>query len=307
MRNLVSTAASIALLLGMGVAIASAPTASHAQIGIGINISVNFAPPALPVYVQPAIPAPGYFWTPGYWAWDDVWDDYYWVPGTWVQPPVVGVLWTPGYWGWNNGNYVFNTGYWGPTIGFYGGVSYGFGYTGVGYAGGYWQGGHLFYNTAVNNVAGVTITNVYNKTVIVNNTTNVSFNGPGGVTAKPTAAEQAAATQKHIAPTAEQTKQVTAAKALPANHASVNAGKPAVAATPKAGVMKGPGVVAAKSAPTFRRPANAPPAKIPPAVAKTLPPAKGAAPAKGAGATTAKGAGPTTAKGAPPKPDKKPA
>jgi hypothetical protein len=150
----------------------------------------------------------------------------------------------------------------------------------------------------VNNVAGVHITNVYTKTVIVNNTTNVSFNGPGGVSAKPTPAEEAAASEKHIAPTPEQAKHVTTAKAIPANHASVNAGKPAVAATTKPGVVTGPGVVPAKSAPTFRRPASAPPPKIPPAVAKTLPPsvAKGAA-----GTPPAKGVGPATAKGAPPK------
>jgi WXXGXW repeat (2 copies) len=48
--------------------------------------------------VQPEIPAPGYIWTPGYWAYGT--DGYYWVPGTWVQPPAVGLLWTPGYWGW---------------------------------------------------------------------------------------------------------------------------------------------------------------------------------------------------------------
>ena len=53
---------------------------------------------------------------------------YYWVPGTWVQPPRVGVLWTPGYWGFVGGVYAFHAGYWGPHVGFYGGVNYGFGY-----------------------------------------------------------------------------------------------------------------------------------------------------------------------------------
>src|ERR1700680_2632006 len=70
--------------------------ASFAQIGISITI----APPALPVYEQPPVPAEGYIWTPGYWAYAD--DDYYWVPGTWVMAPEVGFLWTPGYWGWDN-------------------------------------------------------------------------------------------------------------------------------------------------------------------------------------------------------------
>src|SRR5258705_12873436 len=138
------------------------PASSLAQL-----ISITIAPPVLPVYVQPAIPAPGYIWTPGYWAYGT--DGYFWVPGTWVLPPSVGVLWTPGYWGWNSGVYAWNAGYWGPTIGFYGGVNYGFGYTGVGYAGGYWAGSVFSYNRTVNNFGNVNITNVYNKTVIVNN------------------------------------------------------------------------------------------------------------------------------------------
>ena len=61
---------------------ATAP--AYAQDGIGI--AVDIAPPPLPVYDQPPIPAPGYIWTPGYWAWDDD-TGYYWVPGTWVLPP----------------------------------------------------------------------------------------------------------------------------------------------------------------------------------------------------------------------------
>ncbi|MGO9892766.1 MAG: YXWGXW repeat-containing protein [Bryobacteraceae bacterium] len=46
----------------------------------GVFISVSIAPPVLPGYVQPVCPAPGYIWTPGYWAYGP--DDYYWVPGT---------------------------------------------------------------------------------------------------------------------------------------------------------------------------------------------------------------------------------
>jgi hypothetical protein len=30
---------------------------------------------------------------------------------------------TPGYWGWSDGVYVYHEGYWGPEIGFYGGVA----------------------------------------------------------------------------------------------------------------------------------------------------------------------------------------
>jgi hypothetical protein len=80
----------------------STPSAqAQIGIGIGIGVSVHIAPPALPVYVQPPLPAPGYLWTPGYWSYGDA--GYYWVPGVWVQPPSVGVLWTPGYWGFEGG------------------------------------------------------------------------------------------------------------------------------------------------------------------------------------------------------------
>ncbi len=177
----------VPVLLSLGILLGAA--ASFAQMGIGLSITI--APPLLPVYVQPPIPAPGYIWTPGYWAYGPY--GYFWVPGTWVQPPAVGLLWTPGYWGWNNGVYVFNPGYWGPHVGFYGGINYGFGYGGVGYQGGYWNNGAFNYNRAVNNISDTHITNVYNRTV-VNNTTinNVSYNGgSGGTVARPTPQEQA--------------------------------------------------------------------------------------------------------------------
>ena len=157
----------------------------------GYVIQADEAPPPLPEYDQPPLPAPGYYWTPGYWAWNNV--DYYWVPGVWVEPPQPGLLWTPGYWGFVGGVYAFRPGYWGPHIGFYGGINYGFGYTGRGYEGGRWQGQNFFYNTAVNNVRSTQVTNVYNSPVVVNNVTTinrVSFNGgQGGVVAAPTPQE----------------------------------------------------------------------------------------------------------------------
>ena len=109
-------------------------------------------------------------------------------------------------WGWNDGVYAFHEGYWGPKVGFYGGVSYGYGYGGVGYEGGYWRGGAFFYNRSVNNFSNVQITNVYNKTVVVNNTTNVSYNGgTGGTTAHATPQQIAAANQQHVPPTSQRT------------------------------------------------------------------------------------------------------
>jgi hypothetical protein len=211
----------------------------------GVFISVGFGPPALPVYVQPPCPQVGFIWTPGYWGNGP--DGYFWVPGTWVAAPQPGVLWTPGYWGWGGGLYAWHAGYWGPTIGFYGGVNYGFGYGGVGYEGGYWRGGSFYYNRSVNNVTSIHVTNVYNKTVIVNNN-HVAFNGgEGGIQAHATPAEEAAANEHHIEATAEQTKHETAAASNRQLLASVNHGKPAIAATARPGVFSGRGVVAAKA------------------------------------------------------------
>jgi hypothetical protein len=235
---------SIAVLLAVISVVFSTP--SSAQIAIGI--SVRIGPPALPVYEQPLCPGPGYLWTPGYWAWDDV-DGYYWVPGTWVVAPV-GLLWTPGYWGWSGGVYAWHAGYWGPHIGFYGGINYGFGYGGVGFVGGEWRGGAFFYNTAVMHVDTVHITNVYvNRTVIVNNTSHVAFNGgEGGVVARPTAQEEAYAREPHQAALAAQTQQEHLAHQDRSNFASVNHGAPRVAATARPGDFNGRGVVASKSA-----------------------------------------------------------
>jgi hypothetical protein len=227
----------------MAAVVLSLSAASLAQIAVGI--SVRIGPPALPVYAQPICPGPGYFWTPGYWAWNDD-AGYYWVPGTWVVAPV-GMLWTPGYWGFAGGFYGWHAGYWGPHIGFYGGINYGFGYGGVGFGGGEWRGGAFYYNRSVTNVSVTNVTNVYNKTVIVNNTTTTSFNGEGGVKAEPTAAEQAAAREPHTAPLAAQTQQEHVASQNKANFASENHGKPAIAATAKPGDFSSKSAVAARS------------------------------------------------------------
>jgi hypothetical protein len=203
--------------------------AAHAQVAIGIGVSVHVAPPALPVYVQPALPAPGYLWTPGYWSYGDA--GYYWVPGVWVQPPRAGVLWTPGYWGFAGGVYGWHGGYWGPHIGFYGGVNYGFGYGGVGFAGGEWRGGAFAYNSAVANFGSVHVTNVYeNRTIVEQNTivnaNHVSFNGEGGLSVHASATEMQAANEQHIQPTANQVQHANFAAQDRSQLASVNHGTP---------------------------------------------------------------------------------
>jgi hypothetical protein len=127
-------------------ALAMAPAAAHAAV----FVSAGIAPPPIPYYAQPLAPGYGYIWTPGYWAYGP--DGYYWVDGAWVYPPYVDALWTPGYWGWGDDAYFWNPGYWGLNVGYYGGINYGFGYFGTGFYGCYWNGGHLFYNSAYNHI-----------------------------------------------------------------------------------------------------------------------------------------------------------
>ena len=226
------------------ISVLSLSTASHAQVGIGISVRVG--PPALPVYAQPLCPGPGYFWTPGYWAWSDD-DGYYWVPGTWVVAPV-GMLWTPGYWGFAGGLYGWHPGYWGRHVGFYGGINYGFGYGGVGFFGGEWRGGAFFYNRSVVNVNVRNVTNVYSRTVVVNNTRNVSFNGSGGIEARPTRQEQEFEREPHTSALSTQSEHEHAASQNRQLFASENHGRPAIAATAKPGEFSGRNVERAKAA-----------------------------------------------------------
>jgi WXXGXW repeat (2 copies) len=219
-----------------------------------VFISVGFAPPALPVYVQPACPGDGYIWTPGYWAYGP--DGYYWVPGTWVLAPEPGLLWTPGYWGWGGSAYLWHPGYWGPRVGFYGGINYGYGYFGAGYAGGYWRDRRFYYNRSVNNV---TITNVhiYNKTV--NNVTvnRVSYNGGhGGVNRRPSHDEERAEREHRVQATSMQVQHENAAKGNRELWVSNNHGRPGIAATARPTDFHGRDVVPAKEGGPAYHPEN---------------------------------------------------
>lgn len=205
------------------------PASSYA----GVLISVGFAPPVLPVYVQPECPQPGWMWTPGYWAYGD--DGYYWVPGAWVPAPYTGALWTPPYWGWSGGLYVFHPGYWGPHVGYYGGVNYGFGYMGIGFAGGVWRGGIFAYNTAVVHVGvgpGWGGNRVYvdrtvvERTTIINNNHVAYSGGPGGINHAPTAEERVAMHDQHMGATAIQQQHFAAARADRTAYAKANGGHP---------------------------------------------------------------------------------
>jgi len=217
----------------------------------GVFVSVTVAPPVLPVYAQPACPGDGYIWTPGYWAWGP--DGYYWVPGTWVMAPEPGLLWTPGYWGWSAGYYVWHPGYWGPHVGFYGGVNYGFGYFGAGYAGGYWRGRNFFYNRSVTNV-NITNVHIYNKTVVNNVTVQrVSYNGGrGGINMHPRPEEERAFRERRFSPTNVQAHHEHAAAGNRAFLASVNHGRPEVAATGRPSDFRGHGAMPSHPEPQYR-------------------------------------------------------
>jgi hypothetical protein len=260
----------IAVLLGTA-ALASAP--SFGQVAVGV--AVNIAPPELPVYDQPVCPGDGYIWTPGYWAWGPY--GYYWVPGTWVLAPEPGFFWTPGYWAWRDTGYFWIGGYWGPVVGFYGGVNYGFGYFGHGFVGGRWDHDHFFYNRSVTNVNVTVIHNTYNETVVNNYGSNrVSFNGGrGGIDARPTAEEEAASRERHIGPVAAQVQHENTARDNRELRASVNNGRPPIAATPKPGDFKAREVVPAReggAVHTEEEGRNAPEHANPPAHASDLQP-----------------------------------
>ena len=210
-------AIALAALLFLGQPLAS----SSAEV----VVSVGIAPPAIPVYVQPLCPGPGYIWTPGYWAYDG---GYYWVPGEWVLPPRIGFLWTPGYWGYSGASYVFNEGYWGPSVGFYGGINYGYGYYGSDYYGGRWDGDTFRYNTAVSRVNTKAIRNTYVDRQVVpkNKGARPSFNGPGGVQAEPNDREKGLANAERVAPISAQQSRAAAAKNDPALRGGDNKGQP---------------------------------------------------------------------------------
>ena len=244
-------AAAIVLLMGT----MALPGAASAQVAIGI--SVGFAPPEIPVYEQPICPGDGYLWTPGYWAWDDYDQDYFWVPGTWVLAPEPGFFWTPGWWGWGGTAFIFHEGYWGPHIGFYGGINYGFGYFGRGYEGGRWEGNRFYYNTTVNRVDTTIIHNTYNTTIVNRNETRVSYNGgSGGINDRATREEEAAGRDRHVAMVSTQQQHIQAARSDRELRASENHGRPPIAATARPGSFSGGGVVAARSGGNYNPPAN---------------------------------------------------
>ena len=212
---------------------------------------VIVAPPPLPSYEQPAIPAKGYLWVPGFWAWRESVPDYFWVPGTWVQPPRPGLLWTPPYWSRVDGGYAFHAGYWAEQVGFYGGIDYGYGYAGDGYQGGRWEHDAFSYNRAANNLGSLDIASAYDQAVTSDSDApRVSFNGGSkGTKARPMPHHEAQADTHHAGPTEEQRQHFEMAARDRSLYSKLNNGEPGVAATRHAGVLDGAGVTRSSRAP----------------------------------------------------------
>ena len=223
-----------------------APQATEQQVDAGqAALEANEPPPQLPEYDQPSAPAPNYIWTPGYWYYAP--PGYYWVPGVWVLAPYPGALWTPGYWGWYGHRYRWYHGYWGLHIGFYGGVNYGYGYTGYGYYGGYWNGSTFFYNTAVNRVNVRRVTTVYNRAVVVNNYSRVAYNGGrGGIQVQPRPAEVVGMREARTPQMSTQVQNRHEASQNGAQYYQQNQGRPGLAATPRAAAAD-PGIARPQS------------------------------------------------------------
>ena len=217
---------------------------------IAANVDkVDIPPPPLPSYEQPAIPAQGYLWVPGFWAWRKSVPDYFWVPGTWVQPPQPGLLWTPPYWSRVDGGYAFHAGYWADQVGFYGGITYGYGYAGDGYQGGRWENGAFSYNRAMNNLGSLAIANIYDQPeTAADKAVRVSFNGGRrGTTAQPTREQEAQTGAPHVGATAEQQKHFELAAMNRSLYSKLNNSEPGLAATSQAGVLDGADITRSSS------------------------------------------------------------
>lgn len=232
----------------ISILLLAVPVTSQAQ-DLSIGVAVGVPPPPLPVYSQPEWPGDGYLWVPGYWAYADE-TGYYWVPGTWTLAPEPGLLWTPGYWAWQPEGFMWNAGYWGPHVGFYGGIDYGFGYFGTGFSGGYWANNTYFCNGAVTNIGALHgwRGNVYYGRGGFNEAqpNRISYNGGDrGTRSHPTLADLTARREPHIGWTTAQRQQASMARSNPALAAATNHGFPPIAATPRAGLFSGRNVSSA--------------------------------------------------------------
>jgi len=77
------------------------------------TITISQAPPE-PIQEIPAAARPrhsGAMWIPGYWAWDEEFDEYIWLSGVWRVPPL-GRVWVAGYWSEGDEGHTWVPGFW---------------------------------------------------------------------------------------------------------------------------------------------------------------------------------------------------
>ncbi len=92
-------------------------------------------------------------------------------------------------------------------MGFYGGINYGFGYTGLGFSGGYWGNAVFNYNRLALNVGGG-VHHVYDHAVVNYTPVNrISFNGRRGIGVQATASEGVAFRERQARPSIQRPEQ----------------------------------------------------------------------------------------------------
>ena len=128
---------------------------------------------------------------------------------------------------------------------FYGGINYGFGYSGDGYQRGRWQKTAFLYNQAANNLGAVKVAHTYDQAIPVDNSAvQASFNGGSrGTKTQPTSEQEELAHGEHVAPTAKQQAHFEMAAKDRSLYSKLNGGEPGIAGTSHAGVLSGSGVV----------------------------------------------------------------
>ncbi len=88
----------------------------------------------------------------------------------------------------------------------------------------------------MNNINNVHVTNVYNRTVVVNNVNRVSYNGGrGGLNMQPNASERAALNERHAQPTQNQMQHEQTMRNDRGQLAAVNHGNPQTMAMSRVG------------------------------------------------------------------------
>jgi hypothetical protein len=142
-------------------------------------------------------------------------------------------------------------------VGFYGGIDYGFGYFGRGYEGGRWENGHFQYNTTLNRVDTNIFHNTYN-TRVDEPVNRIGFNGGrGGIDARATTQEEAAARGRHVPAVAAQTQHAWAARSDPQQRFAANHGAPPVTATARTTAASHPNQLAPVERPAAPNTGNA--------------------------------------------------